>query len=200
MFVGLIVIIGGWWYFTNGKEISKQWSRLLPGGKQKEEVLKLQPSDNQTPIDKLVLADGIGVTYRINVKLAEPWKEQVVDDIQLLRGGVILLGDPLRRVIQVQIGMLDGTAYVGEYRDGWGGKGFYRVLPQNKLEEMVDLGDEMRLEYRLPVESGGANTALMLSATKVLDGLASEYRSGEYTMTIPTEFMINTEKVGVLIK
>lgn len=199
--VGLVLVIGGgWWYLTQGKEISKQWNQLLPGGKQKEEILKLQPSENLTPIDKLVSANEEGIVYKLKVELAEPWERQEQGEYQLLRGGVTLKDDPLKRIIQIQVGMLDGSVYIGEYPEGWEGKGYYQVKPQSELERKVGLGDEMWLEYKLSVGSDQANAAFTLSITKVLDGLAEEYRSGEYMMTIPTEFLINTEKVGVLTK
>lgn len=199
--VGVFVVIGGaYWYMTSGKQISEQWNNLInSNAKQKEEVYKLQPSGNQGPIDKRVLDGELGVMYLLKVKLVEPWTRQDQGEYKLLLGGVVLEGDPLGRIIQIQIGMLDGTAYIGEYSDGWEGTGYYRSRSQSELAQKVELGDEMWLEYKLPPLTEKENRYTLM-VTRTLDGLADEFRSGEFQLTIPEELMISTEKVGVISK
>jgi|GEM_PF-5186894 len=196
--VGLLVIVGGvWWYFAKGRGVAEQWRKLTPSGKQKEEIFKLQPSDREIPISKIVYENETAVIYKLVVRLAEPWWRQERGDYRLLRGGATLINDPLGRIIQIQLGALDGSVYVGEFLDGWGGSGVYEVRQQSELEEKVGLGDELKLEIKLASTETKEGLSQAEMITQVLDGLIDEYRKGEYELSIPNGFMLSTNKVGV---
>lgn len=154
-----------------------------------EEIILISPGDS---IKKYVLERG-GLRYKIIGSFSEPPRY----DGSLLEGKFIIKGDALNREIRTFIGTVKKTALLGSYEDSsLGGNSTWERVETRDLVGLFEPGDEVIIEFLLPLSQEGEGKSFILKNERIMDSLTKEFKTGQFNLSIPDSLIFVSEKIG----
>lgn len=198
LIVGLLVFLVGLIVFLYLKtQISKIGQRVSPPMPE----IAVAPLVNNPggPIQKRIGGDNRSYYYELEGSFISKLQAGRAEEISGISGSFVLRGDPLRRKIQVRAGYRGGVIQFGEYEGSFAGNSNWKISDVIKVVDEIKPGElvKLRVVYHLPDISKTA-PEYFIETQKILDGLAGEFNSGEYTTSIPENFALFIDGIGVI--
>ena len=159
------------------------------------EETRYVPINEASPIKKGYLLGNGGVSYEIDGVLSSEL-ERV--NPGLIKGSFVLSDDPLGRNIDIFLSVVGGDAYLGTYEGGLEGESKWNTVSSEALVQIVKPGRQVRLKIMLRKVNQGGEVVFASRIEDVLDTLALEYTLDNFSYSIPENFGLSVESLGII--
>jgi hypothetical protein len=184
--LGLSLIVGYLYW--------KQYQQTkLPEGQTGSEIQTVKPQVGD-PIKKIVSNEQDSLAYELEGTFDEiPQKREV-----LLYAKLILNNDPLQRKIPIYIGASNGEVYLGTYKDSFGGDRSWRLVPGEQAIAFLKSGEPVIIKVQYFLSGNEAGDRIIRGHEAVLDALIKEFQEEKFEMQLPAEFVLSSDRIGVI--
>ncbi len=146
------------------------------------------------PVKKGIIEDDRVVEYQLIGSFTEELAFNSQEPKAPILGSFVLKGDPLERAIQVYIGSGGGRIYFGEYQKGFEAGSTWRlILMEEFITQRYREGEEVLIRAR-----SAPTIESIRELEAVLDELAREFNTDNHQLSIPQDFRLVIESVGVV--
>jgi hypothetical protein len=146
-----------------------------------------------SPIKKFIPPEGNVIVYEVEGKLVGKLDTRGV----LLRGEMVIRGDPLERKIPIYIGAVDGTSPFGRYQSSFSGDSTWEKTALSAIAEEIQPNEPVIIMVRYPI-TGQASDLKSRKHEEILDGLIKEFANEEFDSQLPTDFELTAVRIGVI--
>ena len=146
-----------------------------------------------SPIKKFIPPEGNVIVYEIEGKLVGELDTRGV----LLKGEMVIRGDPLERKIPIYVGAVDGTSPFGRYQDSFSGDSIWEKTPLTKIAGEIEPNEPVIIMVHYPI-TGQASDLKSRKHEEILDGLIAEFTNEEFNYQLPTDFELAAARIGVI--
>lgn len=156
---------------------------------------KYVPVNEASPIKKGYLPDNGGISYEIDGVLNSEL-ERI--NSGLIKGSIVLSNDPLGRNINFFLSVVGGGVYIGTYEGNFSGGSNWNTVSPDILMQLIKPGEQVKLKIMLRKVDQDGEIIFASRTENVLDALTLEYSSNNFNYSIPEDFGLSVDSLGII--